>query len=105
MGVSAPDGFEQVRLTDSFPVVQPSYVLNDLLATAAQINPNLLAAEASSEATIQPERGQERAPYPFGRRIQPGTPREYTDENLPRPGIQQRFGDRGQLPSRMTYSA
>ncbi len=51
MGVTAPDGFETITLTDSFPVIEPSYSLNDLLSTAAQVNPNLLAAEASADAT------------------------------------------------------
>jgi outer membrane protein len=51
MGVSAPEGFEQMTLTDSFPVVEPAYSLDNLLATAAEVNPNLLAAEASSDAT------------------------------------------------------
>ena len=51
MGVSAPEGFEQLALTDSFPVVEPNYSLDNLLATAAEVNPNLLAAVASSDAT------------------------------------------------------
>jgi outer membrane protein TolC len=51
MGTAAPDGFEQLTLTDSFPVLQPSYSLDQLLATAGQVNPNLLAAEAASDAT------------------------------------------------------
>lgn len=51
MGVTPPDGFETVALTDSFPVVEPSYSLNDLLATAAQVNPNLKAAVASADAS------------------------------------------------------
>jgi outer membrane protein TolC len=51
MGVSAPEGFEQVTFTDSFPVVEPSYSLDNLLATAAEVNPNLLAAAASADAS------------------------------------------------------
>jgi len=51
MGVPAPEGFEQVRLTDSFPVVQPTFTLDTLLGTAAEVNPNLRAAEAASDAS------------------------------------------------------
>ena len=51
MGVTPPLTFEQVTLTDSFPVVEPTYSLDTLLSTAAQVNPILLAAEAASEAT------------------------------------------------------
>lgn len=51
MGATPPPTFEQVTLTDSFPVVEPTYSLDTLLSTAAQVNPNLLAAEAASEAT------------------------------------------------------
>lgn len=51
MGVTPPPTFEQVTLTDSFPVVEPTYSLDTLLSTAAQVNPNLLAAEAASEAS------------------------------------------------------
>lgn len=51
MGIKAPEGFETMPLTDSFPVVQPAYQLNDLLATAAEVNPNLLGAEAASDAS------------------------------------------------------
>jgi outer membrane protein len=51
MGVTAPDPVESVTLTDSFPVTTPAYSLDSLLALAAIINPSLLAAEASSDAS------------------------------------------------------
>jgi len=51
MGVTPPEGFETVALTDSFPVMEPSYSLNELLSTAAQVNPNLKAAMASADAS------------------------------------------------------
>jgi len=51
MGVAAPQGFEQVTLTDSFPVVKPAWSLDSLLATAAEVNPNLKAAAAASDAS------------------------------------------------------
>lgn len=51
MGVNAPDGFETAVLTDSFPVAEPSYSLDSLLNTAATVNPNLLAAEASAQVS------------------------------------------------------
>jgi outer membrane protein len=50
MGVSPPAALDQVTLTDSFPVVPPAYSLDSLLALAAQVNPNLLAAQATSDA-------------------------------------------------------
>lgn len=51
MGVAPPATFDQVQLTDSFPVAPPAYSLDSLLATAAVINPNLRAAEAFSDAS------------------------------------------------------
>lgn len=50
MGVPAPAALEAVTLTDSFPVITPAYSLDSLLALAAQVNPNLLAAQASADA-------------------------------------------------------
>ncbi len=38
-------------LTDSFPVLEPAYSLDSLLNTAAVVNPNLLAAEASAQVS------------------------------------------------------
>ncbi|HRZ09213.1 MAG TPA: TolC family protein [Gemmatimonadales bacterium] len=83
MGVSAPEGFEQVTLTDSFPVVEPAYSLDDLLATAAQVNPNLLAAEASSEATSYNLKSVKSEYFPTLRAgaTWAGYTQEYTDEN------------------------
>ncbi|MEZ4413558.1 MAG: TolC family protein [Gemmatimonadales bacterium] len=51
MGVTAPEGFETIALTDSFPVTEPSYSLNDLLSKASEVNPNLKAAVASADAS------------------------------------------------------
>ncbi|TFG47035.1 MAG: TolC family protein [Gemmatimonadales bacterium] len=51
MGVTPPDGFETTVLTDSFPVVAPTYSLDSLLNTAALVNPNILAAEASAQVS------------------------------------------------------
>lgn len=51
MGIPAPAGFDQVVLTDSFPVVEPSYSLDTLLGTAAEVNPTLRAAEATLDAS------------------------------------------------------
>ena len=60
MSVTPSPAFEQVTLTDSFPVVEPTYSLDTLLSTAAQVNPNLLAAEAALAAC---EASEAPAPY------------------------------------------
>ncbi len=50
MGVVAPEDPSVVSLTDSFPVVEPSWKLDDLLREADQHNPDLNAREASATA-------------------------------------------------------
>ena len=50
MGVAAPVAIDQLRLTDSFPVVAPEFKLEELLATAAEHNPALKALEARRSA-------------------------------------------------------
>jgi outer membrane protein len=50
MGIPAPADFDAVALTDSFPVVEPSFVLDSLVATAAAVNPNVQAAAAAADA-------------------------------------------------------
>lgn len=51
MGVPAPEPLDQVVLTDSFPVTEPAYKLDSLLALASEVNPNLKAAAAASDAS------------------------------------------------------
>ena len=82
MGISAPEGFQTVALTDSFPVVEPSYSLNDLLSTAAQGNPNILAAEASSDASRYSLKSVKSEYYPALRASAnwSGYTQEYTDD-------------------------
>jgi len=83
MGVSAPDGFQELALTDSFPVVAPSYSLDALLATAAEVNPNLLAAMASSDASGYNLSAVKSEYFPSLRAGAnwSGYTQEYTDEN------------------------
>jgi outer membrane protein TolC len=50
MGVIAPIAIDQLRLTDSFPVVAPDFKLEELLAAAGQQNPSLKALEARQSA-------------------------------------------------------
>jgi len=82
MGVVAPEGFETIALTDSFPVVEPHYSLNDLLITASQGNPTLLAAEASSDASKYSLRAVRSEYYPSLRASAnwSGYTQEYTDD-------------------------
>lgn len=50
MGVVAPIAIDQLKLTDSFPVTAPEFNLDQLLATAAEQNPELLALRARDAA-------------------------------------------------------
>jgi outer membrane protein len=50
MGIVPPVSVDQVALTDSFPVTEPSYDLNQLLSLAAEENPTLLAFQAREHA-------------------------------------------------------
>ncbi len=50
MGVESPMAIDQLRLIDSFPVVAPDYHLDQLLAQAAQQNPQLRALTARDDA-------------------------------------------------------
>lgn len=50
MGVVAPVAIDQLRLTDSFPVVAPEFKLEELLAAAAEHNPALKALQARRSA-------------------------------------------------------
>ena len=51
MGVSAPDGLRAGDADRLVPGGRADLLARHLLATAAQVNPNLLAAEAASDAT------------------------------------------------------
>jgi outer membrane protein len=84
MGVPAPEPVDQVALSDSFPVVPPSYSLNDLLAAAAQGNPSLLALEASSDASKWSVRAVKGEYFPALRVSAnwSGFTQQFTDENL-----------------------
>jgi outer membrane protein len=82
MGVPAPEPVEQVRLTDSFPVTAPAFSLDSLLALAATVNPSLLAAQASSDATKWNVRAVKGDYFPT-LRVQAnwsGYTQEYTDD-------------------------
>ncbi|MEO8225804.1 MAG: TolC family protein [Gemmatimonadota bacterium] len=50
MGVVAPIAIDQLKLTDSFPVTAPEFNLDQLLAAAAEQNPELLAFRARDAA-------------------------------------------------------
>lgn len=50
MGVTPPVSVDQVALTDSFPVQEPTFDLPSLLALAAEQNPELKALEAQENA-------------------------------------------------------
>ncbi len=50
MGVNAPVAIDQLRLTDSFPVTAPDFRLDQLLAMAAEQNPDLRALRARESA-------------------------------------------------------
>jgi outer membrane protein len=56
MGVLAPDDPSVVSLTDSFPVVEPSWELHELLAEADRGNPDLGALRAQASAARANER-------------------------------------------------
>ncbi len=57
MGVAAPAALDQLRLTDSFPVVAPDFKLAELLAAAAEQNPELKALQARQAAASAGVRG------------------------------------------------
>jgi len=57
MGVTAPVAIDQLRLTDSFPVVAPDFKLDELLSMAAEQNPALKALEARQSAASAGVRG------------------------------------------------
>src|SRR6185503_19739494 len=50
IGIVPPVSVAEVALTDSFPVVAPSYDLSKLLVQAAEQNPSLRALEAREDA-------------------------------------------------------
>ncbi len=50
MGVVAPIAIDQLKLTDSFPVTAPDFKLDQLLALAAEQNPELRALQAREAA-------------------------------------------------------
>lgn len=50
MGVEPPVSIDQIGLTDSFPVTQPDFQLQDLLARADEQNPQLRSLRARSSA-------------------------------------------------------
>lgn len=50
MGIEPPAPVDQIALTDSFPVVEPTFELPSLLQAAEQQNPNLRALRAQEDA-------------------------------------------------------
>ena len=56
MGVPAPGDPASVTLSDTFPIVEPSWGLTDLLADAAESNPDLLALRARQASASANER-------------------------------------------------
>jgi outer membrane protein len=50
VGIAAPDDPSVIQLPDTFPVVQPTWKLDDLLQEADQHNPDLNAREAQATA-------------------------------------------------------
>jgi outer membrane protein len=83
MGVPAPAALEAVTLTDSFPVVTPAFSLDSLLSLAAEVNPTLLAAAASADASgyeVTAVKGEYFPSLTAGARWS-GYTQQYTDEN------------------------
>ncbi|HLB36066.1 MAG TPA: TolC family protein [Gemmatimonadales bacterium] len=56
MGVGAPDDPSVVSLTDTFPVVEPTWDLQSLLTEAEEQNPDLNSLEARHNAAVWNER-------------------------------------------------
>ncbi len=50
MGIAPPAAIDQIALTDSFPVVEPTFVLADLLELSRNENPQLGALRAREDA-------------------------------------------------------
>jgi len=64
MGVAAPDDPSVVSLSDTFPVVEPTWKLDDLLQEADQHNPDLNALQARETAAKWSERAAKSAWLP-----------------------------------------
>jgi outer membrane protein len=56
MGVPAPEDPSVVALTDTFPVVEPSWSLSDLLKSAEADNPDVMALRARASAARSSEK-------------------------------------------------
>jgi outer membrane protein TolC len=64
MGVAAPDDPAVVTLSDTFPIVEPRWTLQDLLASADAQNPDLNALRAQESAAKWGERAAKSAWLP-----------------------------------------
>jgi len=64
MGVAAPDDPSVVSLPDTFPVVEPTWELQDLLAEAEEQNPDLNSLKARHNAAVWNERSAKSAWLP-----------------------------------------
>ncbi|MSR05839.1 MAG: TolC family protein [Gemmatimonadetes bacterium] len=64
MGVPAPEDPTQVTLSDSFPIVDPTWALADLLRDAEAQNPDLLSLRANQSAARAGERSAKSAYFP-----------------------------------------
>lgn len=64
MGVPAPDDPTMVTLSDSFPIVEPTWALTELLRDAEAQNPDLLSLRAQASAARAGERSAKSAWFP-----------------------------------------
>ncbi len=82
MGVVPPVPVEQIALTDTFPVSEPSYQLDQLLALAGEQNPSLRALKAREDAATWGVRSAKSQFLPslFVRAGWSGFTQEFTDD-------------------------
>jgi outer membrane protein len=84
MGVEPPVGVEQIALTDSFPVQQPEFKVEELLTLADEQNPTLRSQRARQSAATWGVRAakSEFLPTLTFQAGWSGFTQEYTDEDL-----------------------
>lgn len=64
MGLQSPVPIQEVALTDSFPVTEPLWQLDDLQSLAAEANPNIRSLRARESAAGAAVRASKSAYYP-----------------------------------------
>lgn len=83
VGVTPPVAVDQIDLTDEFPVVEPEYLLDDLLEVASEENPSLRALQARERAAAWSVRSAKSAFLPslFAQAGWSGYTQQWTDRN------------------------